>query len=318
MRRAVVLVPALAAAVFVAVQAQGPAVTTYQLPPEITYPEGIAVDEKTKAVYVGSAATAAIARMNPDGTGASILVKEGTLPAEPFPSVLGMKTDGAGRLWVAGGRTGIISVIDTASGKELKRFEVPTKGKSLINDVAIVGGSAYVTDTLVPTLWRIPVKGNDLGALEAWIEFAGSPLQYETGPNLNGIAATPDGRYLIVVQMNKGLLFRIGVNDKRITQIDTGGEALNTGDGLLLDGTTLYLVRQGEQEVVTLALSDDYSRATVRNRFRDPAIMWPATAAKAGDRLLVVSTQFNQRQSGKAQTPFTVVGIPLATLAGKR
>lgn len=316
MRRAF-LAAVLAAALFLpVVHARQAAITTIPLPPEITYPEGIAYDEQANAIYVGSAATGAIARLTPDGKSAAVAVKAGMLPTEPFPGILGMKVDRGGRLWIAGGRTGVIAVVDPKSGKELKRFEVPTKGKSLINDVAFADGHAYFTDTLVPTLWRVPVKGDPIGPLEPWLEFSGTPLQYGDGPNLNGIAATPDGRHLIAVQMNKGLLFRIGVSDRRIVQIETGGEALHTGDGLLLDGTTLYLVRQGEQEVVTLELSDEYSKARVRSRLKDPALLWPATAAKAGDRLLVVSTQFNQRQSGKAQTPFTVVSIPLARLAG--
>jgi len=300
------------------VQAQGPEIVRFSLPEEITYPEGIAFDQKANAIYVASAATGAIARLSAEGREPAIISKAGALvPAEPFPGLLGMKVDQVGRLWVAGGRTGVIAAIDATSGKELKRFEVPTKGKSLINDVAIAQGNAYFTDTFVPTLWRVPVKGDQIGALEPWLEFTGTPLQYETGANLNGIAATPDGRHLIVVQMNKGLLFRIDVDDKKVTPIDTGGEALNTADGLVLDGRTLYVVRQGEQEVVTIELSEDLTKGRVRNRFKDPALAWPATAAKVGDRLLVVNTQFNQRQAKTAQTPFTVLGIPVSRLAGK-
>ena len=288
------------------------------LPAEITYPEGLAYDEKLQALYVGSAATSAVARI---GLGS----KEGTLvaggapvlPAEPFPGLLGIKVDAAGRLWAAGGRTGTMAVLDSRTGKELKRFQVPTSGKSLVNDVVVLDSGAYFTDTLVPTLWRVPVKGNQIGELEPWLEFAGSPLQYGEGANLNGIAATADGRYLVVVQMSKGLLFRIGVEDKRIVQIDTAGAALNTADGLVLDGRTLYVVRQGEQEVVTVELSEDLTKGRVVNRFKDPTIAWPATAAKVGDRLFVVSTQFNQRQKGTAKTPFWLVGIPLSQLAGK-
>ena len=60
--------------------------------------------------------------------------------------------------------------------------------------------------------------------------------------------------------MNKGLLFRIGVEDKQIVPIDIGGESVATGDGLVLDGRTLYVVRQGEQEIVTIDLAADLSK----------------------------------------------------------
>ena len=58
------------------------------------------------------------------------------MATEPFPALLGMKIDGAGRVWIAGGRTGQMVVVDAKSGKVLKKFEVPTPGASLINDVA--------------------------------------------------------------------------------------------------------------------------------------------------------------------------------------
>jgi len=300
-----------------AATAQQSVVTRYPLPAEITHPEGIAFDAKNKVIYTGSAETWALVRIDPGTKEATVVPPGATFPSEPFPALLGMEIDTAGRLWLAGGRTGVMAVVDPKTGKELKRFEVPTKEKSLINDVVVLGSHAYFTDTLVPTLWRVGVKGNEIGNLEPWLNLEGSPIQYEKGANLNGIAATPDGRHLIVVQMNRGLLFRINVADKQIALIDTGGEALATGDGLVIDGRTLYVVRQGEQEVVTVQLSDDLSKGRVVNRFKDPALAWPATAAKVGSELVVVNTQFNMRQKKMAQTPFTLVGIPLSALAGK-
>jgi hypothetical protein len=77
------------------------------------------------------------------------------------------------------------------------------------------------------------------------------------------------------------------------------------------------VVRQGEQEIVTIQLAADLGSGQVVNRFKDPALAWPATAAKVGDQLVVVNTQFNKRQSKDAQRPFSLVGVPLAMLAGK-
>jgi hypothetical protein len=42
-----------------------------------------------------------------------------------------------------------------------------------------------------------------------------------------GIAATPDGRSLIVVQMTKGLLFKLDIATKKVTAIDTAGADLS-------------------------------------------------------------------------------------------
>lgn len=301
------------------VRAQQPELTTYPLPADVTFPEGIAYDAKEGALYTGSALTGTLIRMPLKGKQATVVAKAGTvLPGEPFPTVLGMKLDAAGRLWVAGGRTGQMAVVNARTGAVLKKFETPTPKGSLINDVVIVGSSAYFTDSLTPTLWRVTTTGDRIGDLEPWLQFAGTPIEYTTpGANLNGIAATADGRHLIVVQMNKGLLFRISVGDKRVQPIDIGGEAITTGDGLVIDGRTLYVVRQGEQEIVTILLSEDLANGKVVSRFKNAALMWPATAVKAGNQLLVVNTQFNKRAGKDPVTPFSIVGVPLAMLGGK-
>jgi sugar lactone lactonase YvrE len=302
-----------------ATRAQKAEITVYSLPADVTFPEGIAYDAKQGVVYTGSALTGTLIRMSLKSKDVTVISPAGAvLPVEPFPALLGMKLDSRGRLWIAGGRTGQMAVVDSASGKVLRKFETPSAKSSLINDVALVGSSAYFTDSLTPTLWRVTVTGDRIGDLEQWLQFAGSPLEYTTpGANLNGIAATSDGRHLVVVQMNKGLLFRIGVEDKRITPIDIGGEAITTGDGLVLDGRTLYLVRQGDQEIVTLQLSDDLGKGRVVSRFKNPALMWPATAVKVDNQLLVVNTQFNKRATKDPVTPFSLVGVPISMLAGK-
>lgn len=301
--------------------AQQPPITQYPLPADVTFPEGVAYDAKSNTLFTGSAATGAVVRMDLASRKAEVVAAAGAaLPGEPFPALLGMKVD-AGRLWLAGGRTGAMAVLDAKTGAVLKKFAVPAapeaKTPSLVNDVTIAGSSAYFTDSLTPMLWRVTTKGDQIGDLEPWLTLA-APLEYTTpGANLNGITATPDGRHLIVVQMNKGLLFRIGIDDKRITPIDVGGESLTAADGLVLDGRTLYVVRQGEQEIVTVTLDADLSKGRVVHRFKDPALMWPATAVKVGDQLLVVNTQFNKRSSKDPQTPFSIIGVPLSRLQGK-
>ncbi|MGH9372125.1 MAG: SMP-30/gluconolactonase/LRE family protein, partial [Vicinamibacterales bacterium] len=246
MMRKPIAVQALALlAMLTPADAQQPEITRYPLASNVTYPEGIAYDPKDGNIYTGSAATGLIFRMVPQVPSTkvgTIVAPEGAvLPGDPFPALLGMKVDGANRLWVAGGRTGKMAVVSTIRGNVLKRFDTPAEPAGLINDVVVTSSGAYFTDTLRPTLWRVPVEGDHIGELEPWLQFQGSPLEYTEGANLNGIAATPDGRNLIVVQMNKGLLFRISVADKRVTPIDTGGEALNTADGLVLDGRRLYV-----------------------------------------------------------------------------
>jgi sugar lactone lactonase YvrE len=246
---------------------------------------------------------------------AGVLVPVGTTA---FPAALGMKVDAMGRLWVAGGRTGRMSILDTRSGKMLKQVEVPNPSGSNINDLALVGSAGYFTDTRTPTMWRLEAKGDQIGAPELWLSFAGTALQYDSGNNLNGIAATPDGRTLIVVQMGKGLLFTIDIRSKAVKAVDTGGADLTGADGLVLDGRTLYVVRQMVAEIATVTPSADMTCGTVVHRFKHPQLAWPATAVKAGDRLIVVNTQFNVRATNTQTLPFTLLSIPQGLLSGAR
>jgi len=36
---------------------------------------------------------------------------------------------------------------------------------------------AIFTDTRVPTLWRTAANGREIGAVEPWLDFTGTPLQ---------------------------------------------------------------------------------------------------------------------------------------------
>jgi Cu-Zn family superoxide dismutase len=300
--------------------AQTAALDRITLPASVTFPEGIAYDPARGAVYTASAETGVVVRVDLKTRAAETVVPAGTLvPAgsATFPAVLGMKIDSANRLWIAGGRTRKMWVVDTRSGKVLRELQVPNPA-SLINDVVIVGNAAYFTDTFTPTLWRVEAHGDHIMDAVPFVEFKGTALEYGEGANVNGIAATADGTSLILVQMAKGLLFRVDVGTKAVSAIDTQGADLTGADGLVLDGRTLYVVRQTAVEIATVALSADLKTGTVVSRFKDPALAWPATAAKVDDRLIVVNTQFNARQNNTATRPFTLVGVPLGRLAAAR
>lgn len=124
--------------------------------------------------------------------------------------------------------------------------------------------------------------------------------------------ATPDGKYLIAVQSNTGKLFRIATQSKEIVEIDlAGGDRMTFGDGLLLDGQTLWVVRNSIALIVRLRLTADYTSGQQAGSFTDAAFAFPTTIALAGDRLLVINSQFNRRGSNDPQLPFTVASVPL-------
>ena len=310
----------VATATFGALMALTPAwaqsgVRILPLPEAAAYPEGVTVDPATGAIYTNSANTGVVFRIDPE-TGAVVQVADplglgDSSPARPVSVALGLKADGQGRLWVAGARTGSMHVVDIATGQRLARFATP-QGPWLINDVALTSDAAYFTDTLRPLLWRVSRDSIADAVLEPWLSFEGTVLEYGEDPNLNGIVASPDGRYLIVVLMKTGRLFRINTRTREVSAIDTGDSTLDGGDGLALVGRRLFLVRQSAGEVVALDLSIDLTAAVEAKRIKPTELAWPATVAVRGDRLIVANSQLNRRGSGDPVLPFSLVSIPLA------
>lgn len=290
------------------------------LPAAVTFPEGVAYDAASNSLYAGSAVDGGLYRLDATTGAARLVTPPGKIaPADGrFPAMLGMKLDPSGRLWIVGGFTGLVTVVDPRNGHIVKQTKVPTTPVSLLNDLQIVDGFAYVTDTFTPTLWRVAASGEKLGEIEPWLDLRGSPIAFADGPNLNGIAATADGKALIVVQMNKGLLFKIDLTTKAVTPIDVGGADLTGSDGLVLDGATLYVVRQWAGEIVTVSLDESLTRGTVVSRFKDPGLTYPATAAIVGNDLVLANAQFDKHDAGGAQLPFSLVRVSRARLAAKR
>jgi sugar lactone lactonase YvrE len=284
---------------------------TFPLPGDEVYPEGVAYSPGTGDFFVGSTTDGAVFRGNvgEPSVEAETLLEPG---ADGRSMAIGMKVDSSGRLFVAGGDTGRMFVYDTGSGELLGRFDNGADS-TFVNDVALTpDGSAFFTDSMNPELYRVFPDGSGGYRQETYLEFEGTPIEYEEGFNLNGLAATPGGRYLFTVKSLSGQLFRIDTRSKEVVEIDTGGADLTNGDGLLLLGRTLYVVRNQNEVIVPVELSPDYSSGTAGEGFTDDSLMYPTTIAAYDGRLLAVNSQFDARDEGRQpDLPFTVSDIPI-------
>jgi sugar lactone lactonase YvrE len=264
--------------------------TTINLPAGFR-PEGVAIGSAPVA-YFGSLADGDIYRVDLR-TGAGQVISEG--PGTPS---VGMKIDGRGRLFVSGGVAGDARVIDSRTGRVLESHQLAT-GTTFINDVALVGGSAWFTDSNNQVVYRltcgvvtnVPITGD---------------LVYTEGLNANGIAPTPDGRALLIVQSSTGNLFRVDFNGvSRQVALDY---TLTNGDGLLLSGQTLYVVQNRLNTVAVLHLNRQATSGTLVTTTTDPRFDVPTTMASFQDRLYLPNARFTTTPT--PTTEYTAVAIP--------
>jgi sugar lactone lactonase YvrE len=278
--------------------------------PDNWLPEGIAIGTLPFA-YFGSRADGSIYR-------ASLASGEGKVihrgPGAAFPSV-GLKIDPVGRLFVAGGNAGQARVVDAFDGRLLVTYQF-TSATSFVNDVVLTSRGAYFTDSRQAFLYVLPM---DLGGpLPAPAGFVKLPL---TGAividpavnNANGIAPAPDGQGLVIVQSNTGLLLHVDPDTGVTTTVNVGGELFPNGDGLLLDGSTLYVVQNRLNLLAVVRLGADGRSGALLRRvalgsppFNVPTTVAKFTAPVVGDRLYLPNAKF-----GTSITTFEAVGIPV-------
>jgi len=270
--------------------------------PDGFQPEGIESDEAGN-LYAGSLRDGDIWTVNVlTGEEARRLVDNA---ADAGLVAVGLHLDHDGRLWVAGGPTHQIRVYSVATGELLETYPFPTAG--FINDLDISRNAVYATDSVNQQLLVIPLE--DDGALPApsaatTMALTGD-LSYSAGFNANGIAAR--GGWLVLVQSNEGLLFKVNPRTGETTEIDTGGYSVANGDGLELRGDTLYVVRNFSNLVAVLTLGGGLrSAALVGEMTGDTDV--PTTATLTLGALWVVNARFSTPP--ELDTPYWITRLP--------
>ena len=81
---------------------------------------------------------------------------------------------------------------------------------------------------------------------------------------------------IIVAQANVGKLYRVEVATKAISEVQLDSSQSLTGtDGIWLDGTTLYAMRNSVRLLVTINMADDLGSGTVASSTTDPSFAVP-------------------------------------------
>ncbi|MDQ3096029.1 MAG: superoxide dismutase, partial [Actinomycetota bacterium] len=190
-------------------------------------------------------------------------------------------------------------------GEEIDAFDL-VDGPAFINDVTVTRDAAYFTNSQAAELYRLPLGPDGVPTGDVQTLPLTGEWQQVTGFNANGIAATPDGGTLLVVNSSTGTLYNVDPATGEAVAVDTGGTLLTRGDGILLRGKTLYIVRNQANEVVELRMSPNFLSATFVDAVTDPNFDVPTTLATQGSRLYAVNARF-----GTPSTPETEYDIVL-------
>jgi hypothetical protein len=292
MKRLLAVVGAVVAAALViaavAVASKGPERIAL---PDGFRPEGIAAG-KGASVYVGSIPTGRVLEIDTK-TGAS----REAVPAREAHAAIGLKYDEPrNRLFVSGGPTGRAFVYDARSGAERAAFQLTAVGQpTFINDVVLTRDTAFFTDSLQPVIYAVK---RDLSRVTP-IALTGFPMM--AGNNLNGIEASSNGRVLLAIQSNTGILWRIDARTGSHAAVDLGRATLANGDGLLLLGERILLVVQNRfNQIAVVWLDKDYKSGRVVHTITHPDFDVPTTVALQRGNLFLPNARF-----GTPTTPDT-------------
>jgi sugar lactone lactonase YvrE len=270
-------------------------------------PEGIAVGVGT-TYYVGSIPTGAIFRGDLETGVGDVFIqgKEGR-------QAVGLKFDPRSNLlFVAGGATGMAFVYNAVTGADVAQIQLTAQTPTFINDVVVTPDAAYFTDSSRPVFYRVTLQAD--GSLPQPVEVRETPLTgdfvfFPDGFNANGVVASPHGSALLIVNSTQGSLYRVNTSTGMASLVDLGGQTVVNGDGLLLDGTTLYVVQNQDNQISVVALDENWWTGTITGTIKTPTMRVPTTLARYENWLYAVNARFGTEPT--PDTAYEVIQIPM-------
>lgn len=260
--------------------------------PDGFQPEGVAIDGHRG--YFGSRVDGDLYRVDLR-TGKGRVFSEG-----PGTASVGLKVGPRQRLYVAGGDTGTMRVVSARTGRILKSVRLAPAGRSsFVNDVVLTRSAAWFTDSAAARIYRVPIfadgtlpRQRDVRAIRLRGDWE-QPAPGEFGAN--GITATPRGTALLVVNSTDGTLFKVPRSGKRAgiaTRVKLGGVSLTNGDGMLLEGRRLYVVRNRLDQVAVLRIADHARAGRLVRVLTSKRFDVPTTVARWRGALYLPNARF--------------------------
>jgi sugar lactone lactonase YvrE len=285
----------------------------YTLQSPMAVPEGVAFDSKTSRFFATGLLSGTVTQVDArTGEERPFYTPEG----QP-QQLSGAKVDAERRrLWVCASEIqrmwGGVHVFDVDTGARLATFDLARGG--ICNDVALdADGVGYVTDSFQPVIYRVDLRDGSAGEYIRDLQM-NAPIGRI---GLNGIAVTPDDKYLIGGFSSPSKLFVIPRGGGQVHEISLSGDPFAVADdpnftgadGIVFLNSRLYVVNNGAVQEVTFTGSD-WREGSVKNHVvRENGL---STATVAGDELYVIKSEVLQVMHLRQQPrlPFKIYRVP--------
>lgn len=263
--------------------------------------EGIAYHASGKSFYVGSIYKQKIVKISSSGRVTDFV----TSRQDSIGQVVGLRVDETNHhLWVCNnkgegvaGGTSQIHQYDLKTGKLIRQYKHQAAGeKHLFNDLVLVNGDAYITDSEFKAIYKVNSTTHRLDLF----------LQSDQFDYANGITALP-GSSTLVVATNFGLM-TIDVNTKAVSSIPFLNYYVLGIDGLYYDKDSFIGIQNVTYPpcINQYFLNDNHSMITgARVILSDHAdFNVPTTGAIAdGWFYYIANSQLNNYSKGSFQHP---------------
>jgi len=155
-----------------------------------------------------------------------------------------------------------VTVYDASSGDVITEITFGDGTGITINDCLVTRTGVYCTDSINPNLYKVVLeKGGRLPSTPV-VEVIPMPgFEMVPGFNANGLVGDFDGRQLVIVNITSGVLYRVDTASGEASplQIEGAEQLFPDGDGLYLDGRTLYILQNFSFKIAVVQLSGDLS-----------------------------------------------------------
>ena len=160
-----------------------------------------------------------------------------------------------------------VIVYDASSGDVIT--EITFGDGIVINDCLVTRTGVYCTDSFNPDLYKVVLEdGGRLPSTPVFEVIAMPGFEMVPGFNANGLVGNFDGRQLVIVNISSGVLYLVDTESGEASPLEIEGaeQLFPDGDGLYLDGRTLYILQNFQDKVAVVQLSEDLTGGSfIRN-----------------------------------------------------